>query len=314
MILHSRPTIDECDIAAVVECLRSEQVGAGQGARLLEQRVAEDCGFAWGVAFSCASQAIEMAFRLRQARRVAVPGYICRTVYEAVVRSGCQPVLTDISPETFATAELGDCDAAVVAHMFGIPAQPMNDGRQIVEDWAMRLPLARGEAMAEFAVLSLDATKMWTGGQGGLLLGRHPADEADLRDWLETRWKLPFTDLQAALAMSQWQRRHEFALKRRVLADRYLRSGLASQAHPAMRRKDVIPFRFVLQVEDPESLIAFAATRGVACRRPVQPLAELPETQRAWKSIVSLPLYPALTEAEQDRVIEVVETCLSCRC
>ena len=42
--------------------------------------------------------------------------------------------------------------------------------------------------------------------------------------------------------------------------------------------------------------------------------ADFPETERAYEGLLSLPLHPQLTEAEQDRVVEVLRTRMPSRC
>ncbi len=38
--------------------------------------------------------------------------------------------------------------------------------------------------------------------------------------------------------------------------------------------------------------------------------ADFPETERAYEGLLSLPLHPQLTEAEQDHVVEVLRSCV----
>jgi dTDP-4-amino-4,6-dideoxygalactose transaminase len=38
--------------------------------------------------------------------------------------------------------------------------------------------------------------------------------------------------------------------------------------------------------------------------------SDFPETERAYDGLLSLPLYPGLTDAEQDRVVEVLDRCV----
>ena len=39
--------------------------------------------------------------------------------------------------------------------------------------------------------------------------------------------------------------------------------------------------------------------------------ADFPETERAYDGLLSLPMFPALTDADQDRVVEVLTRCLA---
>ena len=74
-------------------------------------------------------------------------------------------------------------------------------------------------------------------------------------------------------------------------------------------------YRFVVKAPHPRSLIKKAVSRGVACDQPVfrplhyllgLPAEHLPNTSLVWRRGVSVPLYPSLTEAEVQRVVQVV--------
>ena len=39
--------------------------------------------------------------------------------------------------------------------------------------------------------------------------------------------------------------------------------------------------------------------------------SDFPETERAYEHLLSLPMYPALTDAQQDRVVEALATAIS---
>ena len=42
-----------------------------------------------------------------------------------------------------------------------------------------------------------------------------------------------------------------------------------------------------------------------------RPAPDFPETERAYAGLLSLPMFPALTDAEQDRVIAALTRCLA---
>jgi dTDP-4-amino-4,6-dideoxygalactose transaminase len=39
--------------------------------------------------------------------------------------------------------------------------------------------------------------------------------------------------------------------------------------------------------------------------------SDFPETERAYSGLLSLPLYPGLSERDQDRVVEVLSQCIA---
>jgi dTDP-4-amino-4,6-dideoxygalactose transaminase len=72
--------------------------------------------------------------------------------------------------------------------------------------------------------------------------------------------------------------------------------------------------RFVIAVEPPlDPLIKGLEARGVQCRRPVfRPLhralgrGEYPQAEGLWERSLSIPCYPALTDADARRVSEAL--------
>lgn len=337
-ISHSCPDLGEEEIAAVVGCLRSLQVKGGERVRALESRLARDLGYAGGVATTTGGNAIFLLLRAMFASggaRVGLPSYVCRSVYDAICMAGCRPVVLDIDLSTFsvslAEATSNPLDAIIVPHMFGIRAPMerfMAAGLTVIEDCAQRIPpldLAQREPRAPFRILSFEATKLLCSGEGGLLLADDPvvlARARNLRDapyeFPEPALALPFTDIQAAIALAQWQRLGPFLSKRSRIAEKYL-AQLGAQFRdsvvPAMWAQDTYHFRFLLSVDKPDEFLSRMASGGVTCRRPIAPLplhvlfgvsGRFPASDRAFERLVSLPLYPRLTDEATTLVSRVV--------
>jgi dTDP-4-amino-4,6-dideoxygalactose transaminase len=265
--------------------------------------------------------------------RVGVPSYICRSVYDAVCLAGCEPVLLDIDPATFSLsldqARKAAPDAVVVAHMFGLRApveQFLAAKLVVIEDCAQRIAppdAGRSEPRAPFRILSFEATKLLTCGEGGLLLCDDPAFLERARrlrdaahDLPEPAVYLPLTDLQAAMALVQWERLPAFLERRCRLAGFYLErigSRYPQNVVPGMRARDTYAFRFLLQVDDPAAFLRRGEENGVIFRRPVSPMplhrlfpasGAFPVTDSAFAHLVSIPVYPRLTEEEAQVVAE----------
>ena len=134
---------------------------------------------------------------------------------------------------------------------------------------------------------------------------RRPLDRA--------RYNLKFTDLQAAVGRAQLRRLDAFIRRRREIAACY-RSALGPPLGGEKGPDGRIYFRYVLDAgTGAEALIRRAARAGISCERPVHtPLHRLmglsgfPATEDAWRRSVSIPIYPALTDAEVERVIAVL--------
>jgi perosamine synthetase len=281
--------------------------------------------------------------------RVLVPTYVCDDVLSAVLRAGADPVPVDLDAEDLnpdprdAQPKVGRrTRAIVVAHALGMPARVSEFqelGIPVLDDCAHGLG---GEVNSEpvgsqgrCAVLSFHALKMVTAGEGGMLL----TDDDGIADAYR-RFQQPdfaagdyrlhsrMSNVLAAIAIRQLARFGKIVERRRLLADRYIaelsnldRAKLVPVNSGDGRRSSCYRFALItdgtLTFDDVET--AFL-DRGVVVRRPVKQLSHrtlgmAPETcpaaEALFDRIVSLPLYPNLTEAEQDRVIDATHQILA---
>lgn len=346
LVPHSRPCLGGEEEEAALRVLRAARLAPGAEAARCEALVARLSDAADAVALSSGTLALALALRvlgLTPRDRVALPSYACAALLHAVRAAGAEPLVCDIDPATLAL----DADdvarragshpprAAILVHPFGLPArvEPFRArGWLVVEDCAQapgaisvdRPVGARGDA----GVFSFGPTKMVTcGGPGGALassqasLVRAARDLAghDEKERDAARVNGLMGDLHAAIACAQLGRLREFVARRAAIAASYDQAfaplGLRRPAAPDGARP--VPYRYLVRVPEAEAFIARLNRRGVAARHPVfLPLHRLasspgsfPATEGARKELVSLPLYPALTEAEVARVIREVTQC-----
>jgi UDP-4-amino-4,6-dideoxy-N-acetyl-beta-L-altrosamine transaminase len=202
---------------------------------------------------------------------------------------------------------------------------------------------------SDVTVLSFHPVKIITTGEGGMALTRNPELAARLRllrshgitrdpsqmseephgPWYYEQHELGFnyrmTDLQAALGASQLERIGQFLERRKRLVSRYgsLLRGLPVDLPPAddasawhlyvvqldagIRRRAVERMR-AAGVEAnvhyiPIHLQPYYRSRGF--RR-----GDFPQAERFYERAASLPLFPALTDADQDTVCDTLRACL----
>ncbi|MFK0085259.1 DegT/DnrJ/EryC1/StrS family aminotransferase [Glutamicibacter sp. NPDC090743] len=160
---------------------------------------------------------------------------------------------------------------------------------------------------------------------------RHGATLAPQESYKEVGYNFRMTDLQAAMGLVQLGKLNTMVERRRYLAGRYHQAfanvpGLRCVADPAYGTTNYQSFWIQLGAEftlDREGLLERLADDGISARRGimashVQPayaghsgmLAELPVTERLTANTLILPLYHQLEEAEQDRVINSVLSCV----
>jgi perosamine synthetase len=134
------------------------------------------------------------------------------------------------------------------------------------------------------------------------------------------------TDVQAALGTSQLTKLERFVARRNELADRYrellasLPIDLPPSAPPGVRHAYHL---FAVRVPRRRAVYDAMRAAGIGVQVHYVPIykhplywetgrsgTDFPETERAYDGLLSLPLYPALTEADQDRVVAVLTRAL----
>lgn len=143
-------------------------------------------------------------------------------------------------------------------------------------------------------------------------------------------WNYRMTDLQAALGVSQMVRLSEFVVRRNALAERYDRLLAGLRVFLPVRMADARSsfHLYVIRLQDdlvPHHRAIFEELRdnniGVNLHyTPVhlQPyyrdlgflLGDFPNSEDYYRRAISIPLYPGLTEVEQDHIVEVLSSAL----
>ncbi len=346
VIPHSRPTLGETEAEAVAAVVRGGWIAQGNQVAAFERAMAKVTGQAQGVAVSSGTSALYLALvalGIGSDDEVVIPSYVCTALWHAVRLTGAKPVLVDIEPATYqpspqavARALTRRTKAVIVPHMFGLPADVVtmkSHGIPLIEDCAQTLGVTvRGTPIGgtgELAVCSFYATKLLTAGEGGMVLGRDESlmsrvralRQYDEQDVLDQAFNYKMTDIQAALGLCQVARLESFLARRRAIAARY---------HDAVRQVGLMPpsaasglehgyFRYVVRLPKPvDPALDRARALGIGCRRPVfrpihryRGLSGFPGTDAAWERALSIPLYPALTDHEVDRVVDALPTILA---
>ena len=342
-IPHSRPALGEAEAKAVAEVVRGGWIAQGRQVAAFERALATVTGQEQGVAVSSGTAALYlalMALGVGADDEVVIPSYVCTALWHAVRLTGGKPVLVDIEPATYHLSPQAvtrvltrRTKAMIVPHMFGLPADVLtlkSHGIPLIEDCAQTLGVAvlgtPVGGLGELAVCSFYATKLLTVGEGGMVLGRDASvvgrvralRQYDEQETLEAAFNYKMTDMQAAIGLCQVARLESFLARRRAIAARY---------HGAVRQAGLTPpripaglehgyYRYVVRL--PKAVgpaLDRARALGIGCRRPVYlpihrylELAGFPETDAAWEQTLSVPLYPALTDHEVDRVISALPT------
>jgi len=156
-------------------------------------------------------------------------------------------------------------------------------------------------------------------------VARHASPAVLVEQYVETGYNYRLSDLQAAVGLVQLTRLDAIVHRRRALADAYfdgLRdvAGLETIGDPPHGQTNFQSFWVVLPDGFPQSRdelledlwrAGISARRGImaAHREPTfagQTTVDLPDTDRLCRRSVVLPLFHAMTRAQQERVIEAM--------
>lgn len=280
---------------------------------------------------------------------VLVPTYVCDDVLSAVCQADAAPVPVDLdredlnpNPDDAAARLTPRTRAIVLAHVLGMPArisQFEELGIPVIEDCAHGLgaDMESGPAGSKgrCAVLSFHGLKMVTAGEGGMLLTN---DEEIAGAYLrqqepdfsagEFRLHSRMSNVLSAIAISQLRRFRDTVERRRSLADRYV-SALSDLARvrpvpvEADDGRTSSCYRFALVTDGTRSFEEIERAfldQGVIVRRPVKQLSHrtlqmgregCPNAEELFDRVVSLPLYPNLSDEEQDHIITAARRILA---
>jgi len=338
---HNRLTFGEPECDAVLLTVRSGYWAQGPRVRELETMLARLGGVRHAVCVASGLAALRLTLGglgIRPTDSVLVPAYSCVALANSVLAWGATPVPVEVDPTHWnidpercrSQIESSRPHAMIVVNTFGAPA-PMEEivssEVPVIEDCAHGFGLKKSGkwlgSRALAGVLSFYATKLIGGGEGGAVLtdseqiaqfvrsardyGDQPADGHRMNDKMN--------DLEASLVLAQLERLPEMIAAREAVAFRYLEQLDDPRFRPIFRlpprTTERVWYRFAVEMLATSAKTAVLGLErlGIHSAAPVtdwrpagSPAA--PIADRAYRTLVSLPLYPTLTGDEQDSVVK----------
>ncbi len=337
-IPHSRPTLGLEEIKAASAVIESGHIAEGNVVKEFENAFARRMGVNHAVATSSGTAALHLtllAMEIGPGDEVIIPTYVCSALLNAVRYVGASAVLAEINPVTcnidphdVKKRLSGHTKAIIVPHLFGLAAD-LDDllalDVPLIEDCAQAVgarwhakPLG---ALGAACVFSFYATKMMTCGEGGMVISNSQKlanrvaelKTYDEKERYETRFNYKMTDIQAAIGLTQMARLGSFIARRRAIAIRYLKAFQSLGVNLPPDDPAHVYYRFVIGLEtDSQPVIRKLVKKGIGCARPIYrplhnylKLTGYPLTDNVWRTSLSIPIYPSLSDEELNRVIEV---------
>jgi len=349
-IKRSKPYIEEDDVLAVAEAVKSGMHGRGEVVERFEKKMSKLVGAKYARATTSGTTALHLALLslgVGECDEVIMPSYVCHTVMGAVYHSRAKPVLADIDDEfaqkgcnvsarTIKKLINKKTKAIIVPHMFGIPAEIdeiIEFGVPLIEDCGGSLGTKYKGGMTggigKIGIFSFYATKTITTGQGGMIVTSsdeifdkiNDLTEYDQREYSGIAYNYELTNIQAALGISQLVKLEKFILRRKEIASRYDEAFGKLNISLFPRVEESYPYRYLLKFKDSKQR-EFVEKRlkeeDIGVDRPVfRPLhrylgldkEKFKNSEEAHETILSIPVYPSLKDAEVKRIIDELKKC-----
>lgn len=370
-IPYGRQCIEEDDIQAVVDVLRSDYLTTGPKIAEFERTVAAYVGAKYAVAVSNGTAALHiacLAAGITEGDEVITTPITFAASANCVLYCGGTPVFADIDPETY-NIDPEDIrrkitprtKAIIPVHFAGQPcdmdaihAIAKEYHLTVIEDGAHALGAEyRGVkigGLSDMTTFSFHPVKPITTGEGGMVMTNDGAlyerlklfrthgitreetlmEETDevkgawYYQQLELGYNYRMTDIQAALGSSQMKKLDWFLEKRRQIAQRYNEAFADAEEiiTPAQMEGALSGWHlYVIQVPRNRRKAIFDNLRqkGIGVNVHYIPVYKhpyyqshgyhsvvCPHAEKLYEGIISLPIYPRLTEEEQMYVVDTV--------
>lgn len=279
---------------------------------------------------------------------VIVPSFTFAATANAVALAGATPVFVDIDADTFCLAAdavrsaIGPRTAAIMpVHLYGHPADmsalealAAAHGLAVFEDAAQAHAAACEDrpvgSLGTFGAFSFYPTKNMTSGEGGMVTTADSQLARQVRllrnQGMERRYEneivgfnARMTDIHAAIGRVQLSKLATWtAIRQRNAA--FLDANVFGVVVPRVRPGAThVYHQYTIRVEsDRDAFAAALAERGVGSgvyypipthRLPSFDLdIELPETDRAAREVISLPIHPGISEQDLHTIADAVNT------
>lgn len=376
-IPYGRQSINDDDIKAVIETLKSDYLTQGPKIKEFEEKFAEYVGAKYAVAVNNATSALHLAttaLGVKPGDNVIVTPMTFAASANCVRYCGGNVTFCDIDPDTYlmdinklrkllSESPAGTYSGVIIVDFAGYPhnleefrALCDEYGLWLIEDachapgaWftdskGIRQKSGNGQ-FADISIFSFHPVKHIATGEGGMATTNNPElykklchfrthgitkDPTLLHQndggWYYEMQDLGFnyrlTDFQAALGITQLSRAAKGLERRQKIARRYDEAFRDIPAIKTPARAEEIYHAFhlyIIQIPDRKGLYDYLHDNGIYAQVHYVPLhlmpyyqqlgnkkGDLPVVEKYYEHCLSLPMYPTLTDEEQDYVIKKV--------
>jgi dTDP-4-amino-4,6-dideoxygalactose transaminase len=327
------------------EVLESGRFILGPNVSAFEEEAAAYLGVPAAVGVGNGTDAIVLALRgmgVEAGDEVICPAFTFYATAEAIVQAGATPVFADIDPvslnldpEDVAARITPRTKAIMPVHLFGRPAALdalAALGPPIVEDAAQAFGAGGIATTGAASTFSFFPTKnLFALGDGGLVavtdtdLGERVRmlrfhGSRDKKDFHLIGFNSRLDELQAAALRLFLPRLDGWNSARRAAAATYAALGLGEVCEIPFDEDGHVYHMYVVRSPERDRIVEALAAAGISCASyyatplHLQPalhflgweVGSLPETERAARENLALPMWAGIDEAVQERVVSAV--------
>ena len=251
------PLINVGDASSVAKTIKSGWISSeGPSVKEFENKIAKFLDRKFGCAVSSGTAALEIAIRslgLKKNDEVIMPSFTIISNAMAIVKSSAKPILVDVNLNTW-NIKIEDIEKKItkktkclmIPHIYGL-ANDMDKilkltkkyNLYLIEDAAEVLGLKYKNkqcgSFGDISILSFYANKHITTGEGGMLLTNNKRLNKKFKDYRnlcfgskknrfnhhDISWNYRYTNIQAALGISQLKRINKIIKKKHEIGNYY---------------------------------------------------------------------------------------------
>ncbi len=287
-----------------------------------------------------------LSLGLKESDEVILSAFTVADPLNAINYTGAKTVLVDVEKNSFdinieeiKRKITKNTKAIIVPHMLGSFAkinELENLGIPIINDCAQSIGgIYKGKPIGSYGdltIFSFYATKLITTGQGGMILTNNEKRAKFIRDTIDyngrrnykVRFNYPMTDISAAMGNAQLKKLDSFIKRRREIAKRYkvAISNKEISIFPSIDEDYSNSYRFVLKFNSQKKR---NNAKKIFIKNKITAIVPIKEYELLYNCVgenkkdypnslemantcLSIPIYPALSEAEIKRILKVLRS------
>lgn len=368
-----RPSMDQREIDAVADVIRSGWIGLGPKTEEFEKKFAKYVNAKFAIGLSSATAALHLsllALGIGKGDEVLVPSMTFVSTSHAVLYTGARPVFVDIDKENLCMdpkdleKKINKNSKAVIPVHFGGHPADLDEIHKISKKYGLNTIEDASHAtgskykgkmiggLSDLTCFSFHAVKNLSTGDGGMVSTNNSslAKKIKILRWVginkntwereelvnekffrqygwyydvtELGYKYHMNDITAAIGLVQLKKLEKANQRRRKLASRYTSAFKNLKWVKSLSINSEIisaQHNYLIKTNDRDNLNLYLKGRGISTGVHYMPIhlfsyyknhnykANVPVTDKIWKTLLTLPLYPTLSIKDQNRVIKTIK-------